>query len=126
MYWIAFTLGFFGSLHCIGMCGPLALAVQSSKKVSGFSAFTSSLQYNIGRTIGYISLGLLFGVLGSAISLSGMQRTVSIVLGVIMVLFFVFSINPDQLISKLPSLNQFYTSISQKLFGLLRDRKSVV
>lgn len=125
LYWIAFTLGFFGSLHCIGMCGPLALAVHSSKKVSGFSAFISSFQYNIGRTIGYISLGVLFGLLGSAVSLSGMQRVVSIVLGVIMVLFFIFSINPDQLISKLPSLNQFYKAISQKLFGLFRKSEKV-
>lgn len=125
MYWIAFTLGFLGSLHCIGMCGPLALAVQSSKKVSGLGAMSSSFQYNIGRTLGYISLGILFGIIGSAVSLSGMQRVVSILLGVVMVIFFVFSINPDQLISKLPSLNQFYTSISQKLFGLLRKSEKV-
>jgi uncharacterized protein len=125
MYWIAFTLGFFGSLHCIGMCGPLALAVQSSKNVSGWIAFSSSFQYNTGRTLGYISLGILFGIIGSAVSLSGMQRVVSILLGIVMVVFFMFSINPDQLISKLPSLNQFYKSISQKLFGLLRKSEKV-
>ena len=125
MYWIAFTLGFFGSLHCIGMCGPLALAVQSSKKVQGSAAFFSSLQYNTGRTIGYVSLGLLFGILGSAASFGGVQRGVSILLGVVMVLFFLFSINPDHLISKVPAINRFYTSISQKLFGLLRKSERV-
>lgn len=125
MYWIAFTLGFFGSLHCIGMCGPLALAVQSSKKVQGSAAFFSSLQYNTGRTIGYVSLGLLFGILGSAASFGGVQRGVSILLGVVMVLFFLFSINPDHLISKVPAINRFYTSISQKLFGLLRKSEKV-
>lgn len=125
MYWIAFTLGFFGSLHCIGMCGPLALAVQTSKRVNGTTAFFSSLLYNIGRTIGYISLGLLFGLLGSAASLGGAQRVVSVVLGVTMVLFFLFSVNPDQLVSKIPALNRFYASTSQKLFGLLRRSKRV-
>lgn len=125
MYWIAFTLGFFGSLHCIGMCGPLALAVQSSKKVQGSAAFFSSLQYNTGRTIGYVSLGLLFGILGSAASFGGVQRGVSILLGVVMVLFFLFSINPDHLISKVPAISRFYTSISQKLFGLLRKSEKV-
>ncbi len=125
MYWIAFTLGFFGSLHCIGMCGPLALAVHTSKKVHGSAAFFSSLQYNTGRTIGYVSLGLLFGILGSAASFGGVQHGVSIVLGMVMVLFFLFSINPDHLISKLPAINRFYTSISQKLFGLLRKSEKV-
>lgn len=125
MYWIAFTLGFFGSLHCIGMCGPLALAVQTSKKVHGSAAFLSSLQYNTGRTLGYVSLGLLFGILGSAASFGGVQRGVSILLGVVMVLFFLFSINPDHLISKVPAINRFYASISQKLFGLLRKSEKV-
>lgn len=125
MYWIAFTLGFFGSLHCIGMCGPLALAVQTSKKVHGSAAFLSSLQYNTGRTLGYVSLGLLFGILGSAASFGGVQRGVSILLGVVMVSFFLFSINPDHLISKVPAINRFYASISQKLFGLLRKSEKV-
>ena len=125
MYWIAFTLGFFGSLHCIGMCGPLALAVHTSKKNEGFPAFLGSLQYNVGRTLGYISLGLLFGFLGSAVALGGAQRVVSIGLGVMMIIFFLFSINPDQLISKLPAFNRFYHSISQKLFGLLRKSEHV-
>ncbi len=125
MYWIAFTLGFFGSLHCIGMCGPLALAVHSSKKSIGFPAFWSSLQYNIGRTIGYISLGILFGLLGSAVALGGAQKMVSIFLGTVMIIFSLFAINPDHLISKFPALNQFYQLISQKLFGLLRKSESV-
>jgi len=107
------------------MCGPLALAVQSSKKVQGSAAFFSSLQYNTGRTIGYVSLGLLFGILGSAASFGGVQRGVSILLGVVMVLFFLFSINPDHLISKVPAINRFYTSISQKLIGLLRKSEKV-
>lgn len=107
------------------MCGPLALAVQTSKRVNGAAAFFSSLQYNAGRTIGYVSLGLLFGLLGSAASLGGAQKTVSVVLGVIMVLFFLFSVNPDQLISKMPAMNRFYASTSQKLFGLLRRSERV-
>jgi sulfite exporter TauE/SafE len=125
MYWIAFTLGFFGSLHCIGMCGPLALAVHSRKKSIGLPAFWSSLQYNIGRTIGYISLGILFGLLGSAVALGGAQKLVSIFLGTVMIIFSLFAINPDHLISKFPALNQFYQLISQKLFSLLRKSESV-
>ena len=125
MYWIAFTLGFFGSLHCIGMCGPLALAVHTSKKNIGLGAFFGALQYNTGRTIGYISLGLLFGLLGSAVALGGAQRVISVVLGVIMVIFFIFSVNPDQLISRMPAFHRFYHSVSQRLFSMLRKSAHV-
>lgn len=107
------------------MCGPLALAVQTNKNVIGSAAFLSSLQYNLGRTIGYVSLGLVFGILGSAASFGGVQRFVSIGLGLLMVMFFLFSINPDHLISKMPAINSLYSAVSQKLLGLLRKSKSV-
>lgn len=125
MYWIAFTLGFFGSLHCIGMCGPLALAVISNKGQKGLPAIGSAFLYNFGRTIGYIALGILFGLLGSAISLSGLQRFVSVGLGAIMIIFALFSINPDQLISDFPALRKVYTYISGTLSHLLHKSKNV-
>lgn len=125
MYWIAITLGFFGSLHCIGMCGPLALAVHTHKKIGGIPAVFSSLGYNFGRTLGYVGLGLLFGLLGSAVTLGGAQRIVSVVLGGMMIVFFIFSVNPDQLISRLPAFHRFYQALSQKMFRLLKKSANV-
>jgi sulfite exporter TauE/SafE len=125
MYWIALTLGFFGSLHCIGMCGPLAMAVQERKRTLRISALLSAFQYNTGRTIGYILLGLLFGIFGSVSSLAGAQRVVSVLMGAMLVLLFLFSINPDQFISKLPSLNNMYAAISKKLFQSLQKTDKV-
>ncbi|MFZ1749741.1 MAG: sulfite exporter TauE/SafE family protein [Saprospiraceae bacterium] len=125
MYWIAFTLGFFGSLHCIGMCGPLAIAVLSVKGDKGLSSVLPSINYNLGRTAGYVALGVLFGIVGSLVSLSGSQKAVSISIGIIMILFFLFSINPDQLISKAPRFKMWYNIISNKLFSLLQRSKKV-
>lgn len=88
-----FTLGLFGSLHCVGMCGPLALALpapfaKKSKQI------TSSLFYNAGRVVTYSLLGLLFGLIGKSFSLFGFQQLFSIIAGSIMliltVLYFVF------------------------------------
>ena len=125
MYWIAFTLGFFGSLHCIGMCGPLALAVMSAKGEKGLPAFGNSILYNVGRTISYITLGIAFGLLGSVISLSGTQRIVSISLGVIMVIMSLFSINPDMLINKSSFFRKSFSRLSRVLSKALEKSKRV-
>ena len=125
MYWIAFLLGFFGSLHCIGMCGPLALAVHSAKEQTGLAVLSGSISYNIGRIIGYVFLGMIFGAIGSIAAFSGAQRFLSICLGVIMVLFFVFSANPDQLISKSAVLKKMYGKVTVTLSTFLRKSKRV-
>jgi len=125
LYWIAFTLGFFGSLHCIGMCGPLAMAVTSIKSTSGYHTLRTSLAYNIGRTIGYIILGLVFGILGSLVAFSGAQKAVSVLLGILMILIGLFSVNPDRLIAKIPSLNKVFLKINQLLSSALQKSKNV-
>ncbi|MBC8097717.1 MAG: sulfite exporter TauE/SafE family protein [Akkermansiaceae bacterium] len=82
-YWTAFVLGLFGSLHCAGMCGPLAMALP----VTGGStvAFaTGRAAYNLGRVLTYCGLGLVFGLIGRSLLFAGIQRWVSIALGVML------------------------------------------
>ena len=85
----ALSLGFFGSLHCIGMCGPLALALLptgiSQPRIARIA--TSSLFYNFGRVVTYSMLGLAFGLLGSAARLAGLQQILSIATGVVILLW---------------------------------------
>ncbi|TZF85639.1 sulfite exporter TauE/SafE family protein (plasmid) [Pedobacter sp. BS3] len=83
LYALAFFTGLFGSLHCIGMCGPLALAIPSFKK--GFWLIWDKLLYNGGRIAGYSVLGLLVGLAGSRLWLLGMQSGLSIASGVLIV-----------------------------------------
>jgi sulfite exporter TauE/SafE len=79
-YWTAFILGFAGSAHCAGMCGPLALALPSG---AGGRAhfFAGRAAYNVGRIITYSLLGAIFGLVGQTLLLAGIQRWVSIALG---------------------------------------------
>ncbi len=125
MYWMALTLGFLGSLHCVGMCGPLALAIQSTRNNSGWASLLSSVTYNSGRTLGYMLLGLIFGVLGSFLAMAGLQKGLSIGLGIVLVFVFLFTANPDQWIGKIPSLQKFYTFIQIKLMSLLKKTEKV-
>ena len=76
----SFMLGFVGSFHCIGMCGPIALTLPvqhltGSKKMAGI------LLYNAGRVSAYAILGLIFGWLGKQLYLGGLQQWLSIITG---------------------------------------------
>ncbi|HWH70816.1 MAG TPA: sulfite exporter TauE/SafE family protein, partial [Candidatus Sulfotelmatobacter sp.] len=84
-YWTAFILGLVGSLHCAGMCGPLALALpHASSTASGY--LLGRAAYNLGRIFTYCLLGLLFGAMGKTLWLAGIQRWVSIALGLMLLL----------------------------------------
>lgn len=83
--WAAIALGFASSFHCIGMCGPIAMALPIGK-ASAFKRFYSVFLYNAGRILTYASLGALFGVLGSGICLGSFQSNLSIVIGISLLL----------------------------------------
>jgi len=76
-----FLVGLMGSFHCIGMCGPIAIALPKTKNL-----VLSRLLYNFGRVITYSLLGLLFGLLGARLEMFGLQQIISISLGVLIIL----------------------------------------
>lgn len=79
--WAALTLGFLGSFHCVGMCGPIALALPLNRS-SLFSKIMGALLYNSGRAFMYALFGGLFGLLGQSLVIAGYQQALSISLGV--------------------------------------------
>ena len=81
--WTALVLGLVGSLHCAGMCGPLALALpRTGGSVPTFLAGRAA--YNLGRVITYCLMGVVFGLAGQTLMLAGVQRWLSITLGVLL------------------------------------------
>ncbi len=85
--WTGFVIGFLGSFHCVGMCGPIALALPFGN-VSNFQIVVGRLLYNIGRSITYAVFGAIFGLFGKGIHLAGMQKWASILLGVSILLYY--------------------------------------
>jgi sulfite exporter TauE/SafE len=81
----AFLIGLLGSFHCIGMCGPIAIALPVPKS-SNLSFITGRILYNLGRVVTYSFLGALLGLLGGRIALAGAQQVVSIVLGIVIII----------------------------------------
>jgi sulfite exporter TauE/SafE len=83
------TIGLVGSLHCIGMCGPIVVALPL-KKHNILSKITGTVLYNSGRVFTYSILGILFGLLGRGIHLAGFQQWTSILLGIVMITSVLF------------------------------------
>jgi hypothetical protein len=81
----AFLVGLVGSLHCIGMCGPIAIALPVPNSTN-LSFFTGRILYNLGRVVTYSFLGAVLGLLGGRIALAGAQQVVSIILGVVIII----------------------------------------
>ncbi len=77
-----FIIGLFGSLHCVGMCGPIALALPGFSD-SKFQMILSRVLYNLGRVITYSFLGAIFGLFGNRLILIGLQSQISIIVGII-------------------------------------------
>lgn len=91
----AVVLGLTSSLHCVGMCGPLALAVPV-KKSSIHSIWLGSIQYNLGRIFTYAILGLIVGNIGLSLNTLGFLQGLSIAAGIFVLFFALNKMLPRQ------------------------------
>ncbi|MEL6918716.1 MAG: sulfite exporter TauE/SafE family protein [Bacteroidota bacterium] len=78
------VLGLLGSLHCVGMCGPIAFMLPLDRS-NGLKKTTQILTYHFGRLLAYAILGLIFGYLGKSLSVFGIQQKLSILIGVLLI-----------------------------------------
>ncbi|MCF6360498.1 MAG: sulfite exporter TauE/SafE family protein [Cyclobacteriaceae bacterium] len=115
MGWSAFLMGFLGSFHCIGMCGPIVLALPSK-------GVQYKLLYNIGRTITYMLLGLAVGLIGQGAVFAGLQQSLSIGVGVVMLVIIVFTKYKHFDLPTNGVLNKIYASVKTKLAPLFKSK----
>ena len=121
MLWTAFILGLGGSLHCIGMCGPIVLLVPGVGSTS--DRLGRTLSYNFGRITIYALAGAMFGWLGKGLFVAGWQQGVSIVFGLLLVLGVLF---PAALKKWKPDAKWFslMNQLKAKLFPLLKKQST--
>lgn len=114
-----FSLGAAGSLHCVGMCGPLSLALPTYH-LSKTKKFISLLVYQFGRIITYSMIGLVFGLAGRRIYIAGYQQWFSIGMGIlILTLALLYFIQKKTI--HLSLLNRFYHSVQGMIIRLLKS-----
>lgn len=87
---VAIALGLLGSLHCAAMCGPLLLALPVPPGGPG-RFIAGRVVYQLGRVTTYCLLGVAAGLVGKSLFLFGVQRWLSIALGVAILLGFLLS-----------------------------------
>jgi sulfite exporter TauE/SafE len=91
LYIAALTMGLIGSFHCIGMCGPIAIALPL-KTNNWFTRIFGGVLYNIGRALTYGLMGAFFGLVGKGFKIGGLQQWVSILMGIIMIVSVLFPV----------------------------------
>lgn len=119
---LGLAMGFMGSMHCIGMCGPLVMSIHKSggsRKPHVYYQFV----YHIGKIISYVLIGILFGGVGQTFHLFLSQQKLSILVGISFILFFVWNkINIRSLSStfssKILPLTRFFSLLIQEKSAL--------
>ncbi|SDJ75841.1 hypothetical protein SAMN05421823_10132 [Catalinimonas alkaloidigena] len=79
LLWTAFVAGMIGSFHCVGMCGPIALAIPGRTVLN-------RLAYQLGRVLTYAALGAVVGLLGRSFVQVGWQHYLALTVGLLMLL----------------------------------------
>jgi uncharacterized protein len=118
MFVTAFILGLTGSLHCVGMCGPIAMMVNGN---GSRNLLVNRLLYNSGRMVTYVAMGVVVGLLGKIVQWGGVQGKVSVGVGVLIILaLFVPKIQSFFL----PSLSRFVSKLKLAFAQHLKSRKT--
>lgn len=79
----ALVIGFFGSLHCLGMCGPLMITfIGPSRKAS------TVLYYHAGRIVAYGAIGLFLGLIGESVAFFSIQKYVTLLMGFFLIILY--------------------------------------
>lgn len=112
----AFTIGLVGSLHCLGMCGPIAIGIPLHKDNWIKKAFGGIL-YNLGRIVTYGILGAIFGLLGRGIQLAGLQQWASIGIGIAMIVSVIFPVVFREKIK----FDKIFTGYASRLIGSFKN-----
>lgn len=109
MLYSALFFGLVSSLHCIGMCGPIAMMLPVDKNNSAKKVIQIMI-YHMGRLTSYASLGLIFGILGKGFYMAGIQQQLSIVVGLLMI---TIAIVPERVFMKYNFSKPVYKLISK-------------
>lgn len=118
---IGFLMGILGSAHCIGMCGPLVMALPISQTNQNLK-WVSIVLYHLGKVLSYSLLGVLVGVFGKQLFFLVAQQQISIVMGIMMLsyvawVFFLqkrFGLNKSVVLFKGPILKALSKTLKSK------------
>lgn len=118
---LGITIGILGSVHCVGMCGPIALTIPVAGN-NFMSRLLSVFLYNLGRAVTYAAMGALVGLVGKGIMMGGFQRYLSITIGVAMILWVIFPAFFNKLAQKMKFTSYLFNKSRDTFRKLFQQR----
>jgi hypothetical protein len=113
-----FFIGLLGSLHCIGMCGPIVLAIPSADK----NDTLKKIFYNLGRIVTYSLMGLGAGFIGSRFFASGFQQYASIIFGASIIIYVIIPSSVKAKIGSSKTVSFIYNPVKNGIVKLFKNR----
>lgn len=108
MLFSSVIFGLASSLHCIGMCGPIAMMLPVDRSNTTKKTLQIIL-YHLGRLTSYGALGLIFGFLGRGLYLAGIQQQLSIIIGILIISV---ALIPERIFARYNFSKPIYKAIS--------------
>ena len=116
----AFIAGLVTSLHCVGMCGPLACSLLPARGGVADAQVVSTV-YHVSRLAGYATLGALAGGLGRAPLMLISESALRWFPWLLVLLFVALALRWDRFLPKIAALGR----VTWKLQAWLRGRSRV-
>jgi uncharacterized protein len=121
MWLTALIIGLAGSIHCAGMCSPLAMAAT----VRNARVWRARLVYNGGRILTYAVVGAVISSIGAWLPLDHFQTIASLLTGLMLLLMAL----TGTYAWKIPVLSTVWMRLASFLkirFGVLLQQKGLV
>lgn len=115
----ALIMGIAGSLHCAGMCSPLAMAITNANS----GAMINRILYNLGRIAMYGTMGAIVATVGYALPMSKFQNLLSVTLGVTLIMMGIIGITGIQIPFFTKGAVKF-TAMLKKIFSRFIQQKT--
>jgi sulfite exporter TauE/SafE len=114
----ALTLGFAGSMHCIGMCGPLVMIVHGGGKTRDSKWWFQKALYHLGRISVYAAFGIVAGLIGKSFAALGFQQWLALISGALLLLMILWPYLPFK---KLGAGNKVFAAVSKRFNYFLQN-----
>ncbi len=122
---LALAAGVITSIHCAGMCGPIACALSALKEDES-SQIGAAIAYHGGRLISYGVIGAVFGTIGDRFLVSFFQSSTVVLPWFLVIVFTAIAFGYKKKIPLPTFINRWLTRLRFKALRLSATRGSMI
>lgn len=118
--------GLVTSLHCVGMCGPLACSVLPARSSGHAAAQIPIALYHGSRMMSYTIIGALAGAIGSTLAFVFTSSITRVLPWALIALFLLFLIGLDKRVPAIPGISGVFLRLQRKALGMKKSSLAVI